>query len=81
MSDMAPDIIGLLDTWAKLKQEYVEKHGINPEYWRMIRDKDGAPVDAVFVNGKHNSLPGEHANLIEDAIKDTLPQYFEERLG
>ena len=81
MSDMAPDIIGLLDTWAKLKQEYVEKHGINPELWRMIRDKDGIPVAAVFVNGKHNSLPHDHANQIEDAIKNAIPQYFEERLG
>ena len=78
MSDVASGIVDLLDTWSKLKKDHLEKYGINPEYWTIIRDKDNLPVAAIFVNNKKDSLPTSHANQIEDAINDTLPHYFSE---
>tara|TARA_Y100001970_G_C13854180_1_gene660841 strand:+ start:315 stop:551 length:237 start_codon:yes stop_codon:yes gene_type:complete len=78
MSDISSEIVDLLDTWGKLKEDMVRNIGISPEFWSVINGNDSIPVAAVFFNGKETSLSQEDRLLIEEAIKKAVPHLFED---
>ena len=78
MSDISSEIVDLLDTWGKLKEEMVQNIGISPEFWSVINGSDSIPVAAIFFNGKETSLSQEDRVKVEEAIKKAVPHLFED---
>jgi hypothetical protein len=77
MTDVSIEIIDLLDTWGKLKEESIKNIGISPEFWSILKDKNNIPVASIFLNSKENSLSQEDHDLILNAIKKAVPHLFE----
>jgi hypothetical protein len=77
MTDVSIEIIDLLDTWGKLKEESIKNIGISPEFWSILKDKNNIPVASIFLNSKENSLSQEDHDLILNSIKKAVPHLFE----
>ena len=76
MSEFSAEIVDLLDTWGKLKEQSIKNIGIDPGFWSVINGSDNIPVAALFFNGKEESLSQEDRLLIETAIKKAVPHLF-----